>query len=138
VAVFRDGAYLDPAPLPFSTGDSTDVDPAVLPDGSAIVFGSGRQRNKDIDLFVAFRSGAGWSEPVYLGESINSPTSDAEPRWGADHRTLYFSSERIATVPTPIPPGTAGRALQDLGRWNNGQYNIWFVDLGRILREGAH
>jgi Tol biopolymer transport system component len=137
VAAMRDGAYLTPTPLPFSTGESTDVDPAVLPDGSAIVFGSGRHRKKDIDLFISFRRGEGWSEPVYLGDTINSPTSDAEPRWGTDHRTLYFSSERVAAVPSPIPPGAAARALDDLTRWNNGLYNIWSVDLGEMLRTHA-
>lgn len=137
VAHFRDGAYLPPEPLPFSSGAATDVDPAVLPDGSALVFGSGRRLMKDIDLFIAFRQGSGWSEPVYLGEPINSSTSDAEPRWGADHRTLYFSSERVVPVETPIPPGNAPGALSDLNRWNNGQYNIWTVDLGDLLRKGA-
>jgi hypothetical protein len=137
VAHWRDGAYLPPQPLPFSTGDATDVDPAVLPDGSAIVFGSGRRLMKDIDLFIAFRRGDGWGEPVWLGEPINGPTSDAEPRWGADQRTLYFSSERVALVETPIPPGGAARALSDLDRWNNGLYNIWTVDLGYVLRTGA-
>jgi hypothetical protein len=136
VAAYRDGAYLAPAPLPFSHGDVTDVDPAVLPDESAIVFGSGRQRKKDIDLFIAFRKGEGWSEPVYLGDTINSPTSDAEPRWDRDLHTVYFSSERLEPVPTPIPPGAATTALRDLSGWNNGQYNIWFVDLGEILRAG--
>lgn len=134
VAAWRDGAYLPPVPLPFSSGETTDVDPAVLPDGSAIVFGSARQGKKNIDLFIAYRHGVEWSEPVYLGDTINSPTSDAEPRWGADHRTLYFSSERVAPVPTPIPRGDAVRTLEDLNRWNNGLYNIWSVDLTDVLR----
>jgi hypothetical protein len=98
------------------------------------VFGSSRQGKKNIDLFIAFRRGEGWSEPVYLGDTINSPTSDAEPRWGADHKTLYFSSERMAPMPTPIPSGDAVRALDDMNRWNNGLYNIWFLDLADVLR----
>jgi Tol biopolymer transport system component len=134
VAAWRDGAYLEPTPLPFSSGETTDVDPAVLPDGSAIVFGSSRQGKKNIDLFIAYRLGEGWIEPVYLGDTINSPTSDAEPRWGADHRTLYFSSERQAPVHTPIPRGEAARALEDMN-WNNGLYNIWSVDLTDVLRK---
>jgi Tol biopolymer transport system component len=137
VATMRAGTYLPPTPLPFSTGETTDVDPAVLPDGSALVFGSSRQRKKDIDLFIAFRRGDEWSEPIYLGDTLNSPTSDAEPRWDPDHRTLYFSSERLAPVPTPIPPGAAVRALDDLARWNNGQYNIWKVDLADTLKAVA-
>lgn len=136
VAEFRDDTYREPTPLPFSHGDVSDVDPAVLPDESAIVFGSGRQRRKDIDLFVAFRKDGGWSEPIYLGDTINGPTSDAEPRWDRDLHTLYFSSERLEPVPTPIPAGAAATALRDLSGWNNGQYNIWSVDLGEVLRTG--
>lgn len=121
--------YEAPVALPFSDGQNTDVDPAVAPDQSFIVFGSGRHAKKDIDLFIAFRRGDGWSEPTYLGDQINSPTSDAEPRLGPDHHTLYFSSERLAPVPQPIAPGGADRVLRDMTTWNNGQYNIWRVDL---------
>ena len=56
---------------------------------------------KDIDLFIAFRRREGWSEPTYLGDQINGPTSDAEPRLAPDHHTLYFSSERLSPVSQP-------------------------------------
>jgi Tol biopolymer transport system component len=125
--------YGAPVPLPFSDGQSTDVDPAVAPDQSFIVFGSGRHAKKDIDLFISFRRGGGWSEPAYLGDQINGPTSDAEPRLAPDHHTLYFSSERLAPVSQPIAPGDANRVLRDMTTWNNGQYNIWRVDLAPWL-----
>jgi hypothetical protein len=41
-----DGSYVTPVPLPFSTGATTDVDPAMAPDESFMVFGSGRHRRE--------------------------------------------------------------------------------------------
>jgi len=132
-SAWRDGAYQAPAPLPFSDGSATDVDPAVAPDESFVVFGSGRRAGRGIDLFIAFRAGEGWGEPVWLGDAVNTPGSDAEPRLGADRRTLYFSSER--TVPVAFPRSRA-QARADEARmeaWDDGQYNIWRVPLAPWL-----
>ena len=124
-AAFRDGRFDAPQPLPFSDGSSTDVDPAVAPDESFVVFGSSRAPARDMDLFIAFRHGTAWSAPRHLGELVNSPGSDAEARLSPDARTLYFSSERRSTAPA-----------DQSADWNNGKYNVWRVDLGPFL-DGA-
>lgn len=118
-----DGHYETPEPLPFSDGTTTDVDPAIAPDQSFIVFGSSRSPAQGMDLFIAHRVNGQWSKPVHLGNVINSPGSDAEARLGPDHRTLYFSSERMA-------PAAKGQA------WNNGKYNIWSVSLDGWIKPG--
>ena len=135
-ARFTSTEFETPTPLSFSDGQYTDVDPAVAPDQSFIVFGSGRHANKDIDLFIVFRRGEQWGEPIYLGDHINSPTSDAEPRLGPDHHTLYFSSERLSPIPQPIPAGEAAKILREM-TWNNGLYNIWTIDLAPWLAKGG-
>jgi WD40-like Beta Propeller Repeat len=127
--------YENPVAVSFSDGQDTDVDPAVAPDQSFIVFASGRHAKKDMDLFIAFRHGDRWADPVYLGDKINSPTSDAEPRLGPDHHTLYFSSERLSPTPQPIPTGQSPRILREIN-WNNGLYNIWMIDLAPWLTQG--
>jgi Tol biopolymer transport system component len=130
---FRDGAYAAAQPLPFSDGSISDVDPVVAPDESFVVFGSGRVPKRSMDLFIAFRSGDHWSEPQSLGDVVNSPGSDAEPRLSPDHRTLYFSSERV--VPVAFPR-TRAQAAEDAARmqlWDNGNYNIWTVPLATWL-----
>lgn len=126
---FRDGRYDAAKPLPFSDGSVTDVDPAVAPDESFVVFGSGRRPKAGIDLFIAFRDGDGWREPVWLGDRVNSRGSDAEPRLGPGHATLYFSSDRV--VPVAFPR-TRAQARADTARmlaWDNGNYNVWKVSL---------
>jgi Tol biopolymer transport system component len=110
--------YAAPVALPFSDGTSTDVDPAVAPDESFVVFGSGRAPARGIDLFIARRTNGTWSAPVSLGDTVNSAGSDAEPRLGPDGTTLYFSSERRSAAPADAN-----------AEWNNGKYNLWVVDL---------
>lgn len=45
------------------------------------------------DLYVSFPTGSqGWSEPVNMGEVINSKAADFAPFMGSDGRTLFFSS----------------------------------------------
>jgi len=122
-APWVDGHYGAPAPLPFSDGTSTDVDPAVAPDESFVVFGSGRAPARGIDLFIARRTGGSWESPVSLGDTVNSAGSDAEPRLGPDGATLYFSSERRSPSPSDADAD-----------WNNGKYNLWVVDLRPWLR----
>ncbi|MGN6518748.1 MAG: hypothetical protein ACTHK2_04905 [Dokdonella sp.] len=128
-APFRDGRYHAAEPLPFSDGGTTDVDPAVAPDESFVVFGSGRRPNVGIDLFIAFRDGDGWKEPVWLGERINSSGSDAEPRLGPDHATVYFSSERVVPVAFPRSRAQAQTDTARMLAWDDGNYNIWSVSL---------
>jgi hypothetical protein len=119
--------------LAFSDGSETDVDPAIARDRSFMVFGSGRHAKKDIDLFITYRIHEAWGDPIYLGDSINSAQSDAEPRLSPDNQILYFSSDRIVPVPKPIPYGKGMEVLREMTRWNNGQYNIWTVDLAKAI-----
>jgi outer membrane protein OmpA-like peptidoglycan-associated protein len=46
------------------------------------------------DLYVSRRRGNLWSEPLNLGERVNSSAWDSQPCLSADGRTLYFVSTR--------------------------------------------
>lgn len=127
-AAARHSGYDAPQPLPFSDGHVTDVDPAVAPDESFVVFGSNRSPARQIDLFIVFRDNGEWGTPIHLGNGVNSAGSDAEARLSPDHRTLYFASDRLAD----IAPGTV-RA-----DWDNGKYNIWQVPLAYWLDAHAN
>lgn len=133
---WRNGEYQAPATVGFSDGSSSDVDPAVAPDESFVVFGSGRppagKPGPGMDLFIAFRRNGVWEKPIHLGNVINSPTSDAEARLSPDQKTLYFSSERIVPFEQPLSASQSNEFVNDMS-WNNGQYNIWQVPLEPIL-----
>ena len=64
--------------------------------GRILVFTScmGRKGYGSCDLFISTKQGDEWSEPVNLGDNINSTAWDSQPSLSADGRTLYFVSNR--------------------------------------------
>lgn len=128
-AQWKKGRYQTPEALPFSTGEETDVDPVVDSQERFLIFGSGRKPAQGMDLFIVFHTRNDWGKPMHMGTVINTPGSDAEPRLSPDGKTLYYSSERL--IPSHFPR-THQQAIEDneaAAGWNNGQYNIWEIDL---------
>lgn len=136
---YRNGTYEAAAPVTFGDSTTQDVDPAVAPDESFIVFGSMRPGVDEHEhLYISFRENGAWSKPVDLGKEVNGPDDTNEARLGPDHRTLYFTSDR--TLPLKYPR-TRAQAQEDLSRidaWDNGNLNIWSIDLRPWLDAHAH
>jgi Tol biopolymer transport system component len=130
---FLNGVWQPAQTVPFSDGSSTDVDPAVAPDESFAVFGSGRAPAQSMDLFIVFRKDGAWEQPIHLGTEVNSATSDAEARLSPDGKTLYFSSDRVVPITYPRTLTSARQDLKRMEEWNNGNYNIWEVSLSPWL-----
>ena len=133
---FVNGSYQPPEILPFSAGQYGGVDASVAPDESFMVFASNRPPTppKQGDLFIVFRKDGQWGEPQHLPDSINHLGGATETRLGPDGHTLYFSSGYI--VPTQLPKADAAAArqsLEDMQDWNDGNLNIWQVDLTPYL-----
>lgn len=72
---------------------------SISADGSTLVFtacdlygkyGEGRSGYGSCDLFISYRISTGWSEPMNLGDSINSANWESQPSLSADGRTIYF------------------------------------------------
>ncbi|WP_266160383.1 TolB family protein [Dyella silvatica] len=132
-SAYRDGAYQAPVALKLGTPDSHELDPAIAPDESFIVFDANYADKRSPDhLYIAFREGDHWSTPVDLGDEV-----DKGGPWGAhlgpDHRSVYFSSPRSNKVSFPR---TREQASQDRARmeaWDNGNDNIWFISLAPWL-----
>jgi hypothetical protein len=89
-----DGAFAEPVNVgpPINT-DSSEGDTYVAPDESYLIVTSRRPGGSgSADLYISFREdGGGWSEPVNLGESINSPNVDFCPMVAPDGKYLFFS-----------------------------------------------
>jgi Tol biopolymer transport system component len=73
-----------------------EVDPFIAPNESYLIFcsekpgGFGRA-----DIYVTFRSKRGeWSEPVNMGENINSSHSEYIPYVTPDGRYFFFTSNK--------------------------------------------
>jgi hypothetical protein len=99
----RDVGYDEAEPLPFARDGVSDVDPAVAPDESYLIFASGRGGPGRLDLYVAFRTAKGWSEPAAFPDEINAGGSITEPHISPDQQTLYFSRNMVIWS-TPLQP----------------------------------
>ncbi len=136
---YVDGAYQPAQPLSFSDGKTADVDPEIAPDGSFLVFcSSGRAPADGKDhLYIVRKNGAVWG-PVtplrYAGD--DKPygySTDDEPRLGPDHRTLYFTSDRVVVVHFPRTREKAQQDIERLDSWDNSNSNVWSISLSSYL-----
>lgn len=130
------GQYQPATHVSFGDETTQDVDPAIAPDESFLVFGSmhpGPDAHER--LFIAFRAGAGWSKPIDLGVEVNGrgDSDTNEARLGPDHRTLYFATDRSQAVKFPRPRAQAAGDLARIAAWDNGSQNIWRVSLAPWL-----
>lgn len=89
----ENGVWSEPLPLPFGNKEFDDCHPAISIDGDKLFFASNRPGGSGgMDLYVSYRVGDTWSEPVNLGSGINTSGNDAFPFVHADN-TLYFASD---------------------------------------------
>ncbi|MBN2758134.1 MAG: OmpA family protein, partial [Bacteroidales bacterium] len=88
---------------------SWEADAMLSSNGKAILFISDRKDNigqhhvfgqlfhgshkGNLDIYVSTKTEDGWSEPINLGEKINTPYGERSPFLHPDMKTLYFSSE---------------------------------------------
>jgi len=108
------GSWALPQPVPFSTGEFFDHNPAMSRDGRRLIFASNRPipgkaqttlPGTDVpasDLWMSEREGGAWLPPTALGPPINTGADEDCPVLAADD-TLYFSSSRA--TPTGAPGG---------------------------------
>lgn len=96
---FENGAWSEPQIAPFS-GTYRDGGPAFSLDGDRIYFYSRRPvegKSEDAhenDIWYVERVEDGWSEPVHLGDAINSASTDATPSLAANGN-MYFTTTRV-------------------------------------------
>lgn len=137
---YKNGAYQQAQPLSFSDGTTLDVDPEIAPDGSFLVFCSaGRLAGDSKDhLFIVLREAGGWGAVVpirYDGDDKNGYSTDDEPHLGPDHRTLYFSSDRMLPAHFPRSPEQAQLDFKrlDSSGWFSGYANVWSIPISAWL-----
>jgi Tol biopolymer transport system component len=115
VSRFNNGKWHEPDIAPFS-GQYSDADPFITPDGSRLYFISNRpvpgKEETDLDIWMVKRAANGWSEPEHLEAPVNSNRNEWFPTATADG-TIYFGSER---------EGGKGRVDIYRCRLVNGQY----------------
>jgi hypothetical protein len=144
------GKELIPRKMPFPPNDDFgSYEPTITPDGNTIYFarfaGSGDKRvlGTTTDIFVTHRirqtdewpgTGADWTPPERLPDTVNSDSIDQEPRITPDGNTLYFMSRRSGNADiwvTHKQPGGGWTQAQSLGPNVNSQFtDHCFMPLG--------
>jgi hypothetical protein len=96
------GRWTEPAIASFS-GEYSDVDPAVSPDGERVYYCSNRPRSgsgapeADFDIWYVEKTESGWSEPVNAGAPINTDADEFYPSF-TEEGTMYFQSRREGCI----------------------------------------
>jgi hypothetical protein len=80
-------------PLSFCTGKSIYTHPALSAKGNLIVFASNREGSiGGMDLFASIEKDGKWSDPVNLGDAVNSTANELYPFLDSENN-LFFSSD---------------------------------------------
>jgi WD40-like Beta Propeller Repeat len=135
-SAYRAGTYQ--APVKMALGDATteEVDPAIAPDESFIVYSSRHPQQHDKNrLHIAFHQAGGWGNSIDLGDIVNERGSNIEARLGSDRRTLYFSTNSVPPASPAPTPAEVLKVLQEMQVWANDNENIWYVSLAPWLDE---
>jgi dipeptidyl aminopeptidase/acylaminoacyl peptidase len=121
-----------PGIAPFS-GSYYDHSIFFSPDGKKLFFSSKRPFSSnsdskgDLDIWVIEKDGDSWGEPINLGDKINSPAYELEPRLSPDGKYLFFTSFR-----TPDPLVFKGKSYEELMKVyrspQNGYGTLYWVD----------
>ncbi len=92
----RGKEWNDPEELPFCTDTTVNYgQPSLSPDGQRLVFSAnlpGGQGNHDLYMSTYVKRGKTWSDPINLGNVINTDGEELFPYW-KDDTTLIFSSD---------------------------------------------
>lgn len=93
---YRDGQYQAPIALPetINRKGPQNWTPWIAPDGSFILFASGRQPKEGAhDVFISYRYGETWTEPVNLGPKVNTSRQERFPGLSPDGKYLFFTRD---------------------------------------------
>ncbi|MCP5053737.1 MAG: hypothetical protein GY940_41610, partial [bacterium] len=124
-SMFKKGKWQTPEIASFS-GQYSDWDVGISPDGKKLFFTSDRPvtkdqpLKKDTDIWMCVKTKKGWGDPVHLGNTVNSPRMEFSPVT-AKSGNLYFASMR---------PGGLGQGDLYVSRCVKGEY-LEPVNLGK-------
>ncbi len=130
---YENGAWTEPDVASFS-GQYSDADPFIAPDGSALYYLSKRPVDAsgvpkdDYDMWKVERTPDGWNAPTHLGDAVNTDGNEYFPTVDAEG-TLYFTamrddSEGAGDVYRARPDGDGGyQPPENVGAAVNSRYH---------------
>ncbi|HKX83865.1 MAG TPA: hypothetical protein VJL58_06585 [Pyrinomonadaceae bacterium] len=132
-----DGKYGEPENLSDLNSPTSEADCYISPDQSFIVFASyGRADGLgDGDLYISFNKGGSWTMPINLGAGVNSVAREYAPIGSPDGKTLLFTSERGFQDIAHEKPYTYGELQTSMKSVENGQGNIYRIEMSMITKK---
>jgi hypothetical protein len=135
---YQDGAYQPAVRQRIGNPAERQKDPGIAPDESFVVFDAPDPANKDRDrLYIAFKEGDHWGAQQDLGDAMNADNNPWGAHVSADGKTLYFNSDRSIKVVYPRTPEQAKQDFARLLSWDDGESNIWSLDLKPYIEAHA-
>lgn len=133
----EDGQYTEPEKFKAVNSRYRETDAALSRDGNTIIFASERPGGfGGLDLYVCRKEGENkWSDPVNLGNNINTPYDDNSP-FIHDDGTLYFASQGHDSMGdydifSAVPEGDSFAKPQNLAYPTNTVYNDIYYFLSK-------
>lgn len=113
---FDGGRWLPGEPVAELNSTAGDYGPVLSADGRCLFLYSDRPGGQGgYDLFVSRRTADGWSEPVNLGPTVNTPAHEYDPAVSPDGTRLFFASNR---TPEMVRRLAAAAAAGTPPTWN--------------------
>ena len=128
-SALSDGAYGPAEQLPDPVNSFYhEVDPVIAPDGSYLLFGSGRPGGFTVlDLYVCFRRDDGrWTSPINGGQMFNSFGQPIRMNITPDGKYLFFPSAHETDRPKGEP--IVSHIARRWGDWDVYWVSTGFVD----------
>lgn len=93
-----DGSFWSEPEVAYFSGIYNDIEPAFSPDGNKLFFASDRPAKKgeepaDYNIWYVEKGESGWSDPVNVGELINTENDEFYPSV-SNSGTLFFTAKR--------------------------------------------
>ena len=110
--------------------EKSDVgDPFIAPDESYLLFrGYFEDSYGRGDLYISFNVENEWSDPINLGEPINSSAHEMTPLVSLDGRFFIFSSDRL-DQDYDFSPGAQIQQIEDKATSaDNGKLQIYYMN----------
>ena len=104
---------------------------SVSSDGEFIVYAANYGNDKgfgNFDLYIAYKTKEGWSEPENLGPNVNTRYWETAPSLSPDNKILYFTSDRQG--------GFGGRDLYYCTKLPNGKFGK-AINMGPIVNSNG-
>lgn len=115
-----------------------EFEPMIAADESFLIFmGGGRAGGRGgFDLYISYNRGDSWTEPVNLGDKINSAANEYSPVIAPGGRYFFWTSARSFTE-KPLEKRLGYRELMDkLNSPQNGLGDIYQIDIGELKIAG--